>query len=343
MLTRSQAKLQQQARIEKPKQTPVSKPVNVKPKQVTEKKTSVRLTEDLLYIVNKKLTAMDKETRDDKIQNFGHESRPWMKPIPGPFTEIAYRKQNSSDLWQIELAVMHKINYDSNSTAICKLNSMDEFFRKMNRAAAFAKSADYKRFLDYEQGTAVVRVKNPVARFFQLPKDYYRPHSDCLFFGELAWKENGVMTVEANKFALCLTVWTMKEWLANPIDNSYPLKCRLNGGLCCCQNLLHAMCTDDRLRPFVEDKTIFNVIDYDSVDDEDEPVSLRDSYMELQSVHRETKNYARKLFTGEEMISRSIRSINVLAASQLQRIREKLEIILKCFEHDLMYRDVYSD
>ena len=90
-------------------------------------------------------------------------------------------------------------------------------------------------------------------------------------------------------------------------------------------------------------KTIFNVIDYDSVDDEDEPVSLRDSYMELQSVHRETKNYARKLLTGEEMISRSIRSINVLAASQLQRIREKLEIILKCFEHDLMYRDVYSD
>ena len=83
--------------------------------------------------------------------------------------------------------------------------------------------------------------------------------------------------------------------------------------------------------------------DDDSGDDENERVSLEASYMELQSVHRETKDYARKLFTGEEMISRSIRSINVLAASQLQRIREKFEMILKCYEHDLMYMDVYSD
>ena len=353
MLTRSQAKVQQQARINQSKQTIFGEPV-AKQKETVENKNPVWLTEDLLYIVNKKLLAMDKEIRDDKVQNFDLESRPWMKAVPGPFTEVVYRKQNSSDLCQAELAVIHTVNFKFSSTAVCNLNSMGEFFHKINRAALFAKSVDYKRFLCYEEGRVEAPLKNPVARFMQLPKDYYRPHSDCAFFGELAWKENGVMTVEADNFALCLIIWTLKEWLANPIDNSYPLYCRLycrlRGDLCCCRNLLYAMWTDDRLRTFLKDRRIFDE-SYDSDKENQGEITapgelLQDSYTELQRAHREMTNYARKLITGEEMVSRSNRPLNVLAASQLQRILESFAAFLKSYRFNMPTSDdssVFSD
>ena len=347
MLTRSQAKLQQQSQFDKPKQTVASKPVIVKRKQAIEKKNSVRLTEDLLYIVNNKVRAMDKETRDDILQNFeNHRLARWMDPVIGPFTEIAYRKQNL-DLSQTELAVMHKVNFDCNSTAVCKLNSMGQFFHNIERARQYARSLDYGRFLHFQQRTAEAQVENPVARFMQLPKDYYRPHSDCSFFGELAWKENGVMTVEADNFALCLSIWTLKEWLANPIDNSYPLSCRFYRGYYCCgRNLLRAMWTDDRLQAFLKDKAILDEIEiFDPQDDEEnDPESLQANYDELKRAHREMGDFATKLVTGEETISRSIRSLNVLAASQLERMLEKFEThIFKCCEYKLLQMERMKD
>ena len=338
MLTRSQAKLQQQAQIDKPKQTAVEKPGMAKAKPVAANKDPVRLTEDLLYIVNKKLQTMDKKTRDDNIQNFDNNWQPWRGPVSGPFTEIAYRKQNSSDLSQTELAVMHKVNFDSNSTAVCKLNSMSQFFSNVARGAKAAKSADYRKFLDYKRSNPMGRVKCTIARFVQLPKDYYRPHSDCDFFGELAWKENGVMTVEADNFALCLTIWTLKEWLSNPIDKSYPLSCYSSGEFCCfsCRRLLPAMWTDDRLRSFLTDRTISEQVGHVVYDYHDSRIDdvIHRNYWQLERANGEIKNYARKLLTGEEMISRCNRSHNVLTALQLERIVKKLEKTLKCYANN---------
>ena len=342
MRTRLQEKLHQQAERDKPKETIVGNAVIVKSKQPIEKKKTVRLTEFLLYVVNTKLRTMDKESRDQKIQNLGNDfMHGRLVPVTGPFTEIVYRKQNVSGVSQTQLAVMHKVNFDSNSTAVCKLNSMDEFISNINWAARVTKSADYERFLRYRRRASEGQVKNPVARFVQLPKDYYRPHSDCAYFGELAWNENGVMTVEADNFAVCLTIWELKEWLVNPIRYSYPLSCQLNmGDICCGRNLLHAMWTDDRLRTFLRNRTIFEQIDcyahgaYEL---------LEHNYLELQRAHGEMKDYARKLLTGEEVVSRSIRALNVLSASQLHRMLEKFELVLRCLRYDLTHLELHSD
>ena len=349
MRTRLQQKLHQEAKLDKPKETIVSRPVIVKPQQLTDKKMPVRLTEFLLYVVNTKLRMMDKETRDEKIQNLDND---WMHgrsvPVTGPFTEIVYRKQKVLGVPQTQLAVMHKVNFDFNSTAVCKLNSMDEFFHNINRAARVTKYADYKQFLRYRCPAGEAQVKNPIARFIQLPKGYYRPHSDCTFFGELAWPENGVMTVEADNFALCLTIWQLKEWLVNPIRHSYPLSCQLNmGDICNGRNLLQAMWTDDRLRTFLKDRSIFQHVDRYSYDDDEGNDRIREllehNYLELYRAHDEMKDYARKLLTGEEMVSRSIRSLNVLSASQLHRLLEKFELVLRCLRYDLTHFDVHSE
>ena len=50
------------------------KTVRVEPEK---RKKPVRLTEDLLYIVNKKLKSMDKEARDKKLHEMRDEDRPF--------------------------------------------------------------------------------------------------------------------------------------------------------------------------------------------------------------------------------------------------------------------------
>ena len=310
-----------------------------KPKQAVKKKSNrtVQLTEDLLYIVNKKLRKMDKATRDEKIQF--REPDPLMEPIIVPFTEIAYRKRNYPGLLETELAVMHMINFDSNSTAVCKLNSMDQFLNSIKRGQSEAESPDFREFLSYKDRDAGDPVINPPARFIQLPKDYYRPHWDCPFFGELAWKENGVMIVEADKFALFLTIWNLKEWLVNPVSNMYPLSCGWAVGLwgpikpglldCRCRNLLRAMWTDDHLRNIIKDKAFFERID-DRVDEDRMEAVLRANYAQLWRAWKKMEEYAVKLITGEEMISRSSRPLNVLAASQMLRMLAKFSKVLSC-------------
>ena len=329
MLAPSQAKTQQQA---------VHQVVD-KPKQTIENKSSrsVRLTEDVLYIVNKKLRAKDKAARDERVHGFFRDSGIRLNPVLSPFTEVTYRKRKFPDLTETELAVMHKVNFYSNSTAVCKLNSMTNFLIKVHRATLWTKS-DYRTFLNSRDTGG--QVENAVARFIQLPKDYFRPHSDCLVFGELARKERGIMVVEADKFELCLAIWSLKEWLVNPLKNLYPLCCGCTewaeGMDCSCRTLLRAMWTDDRLRNFLKDQTIFDRIQYDDhPSDESFQAALNAKYMQLSRVHDEIMDYAGKLITGEEMISRSCRPLNVLYASQLQRLLEKFESILSCFQREI--------
>ena len=336
MFTRSQAKVDPQAELVKISDSD-------KPKQAKKKKSSrlVRLTEDLLYIVNKKLRTMDKATRDVKILDFHQLSdvsydnylfRPRLPIIP-PFTEVVYRKRNFPELSQTELAVMHKANFDSNSTAVCKLKSMSQFLISITRGENEAKSQDFRKFLTLDRD-ADAPVENPVARFIQLPKDYFRPHSDCPFFAELAWKENGIMMVTADDFALCLIIWDLRAWLVNPIDNSYPLRCAPVRGIGCkCRNLLHAMWTDDRLYKFLEDKAIFQGLDFEEHRDIGLPFEGWEARSdELRMVRAEMKAYAKKLITGQEMISQSNRAENVLSALQMHNLVDKVFSIKLCFD-----------
>ena len=83
----------------------------------------VRLTEDLLFMVNKQLKAMDKRSRDEKINSFTRQPHPSNRP----FTEVIYRKKSTQDISETERAVMHKAIFNSTSIAVCEYESMVNF------------------------------------------------------------------------------------------------------------------------------------------------------------------------------------------------------------------------
>ena len=246
-----------------------------------------------------------------------------------PFTEVVYRRKNSLDLSETELAVMHRCNFQSNSTAACQLSSMDDFLTDLEIAISFAESSDYRKFLRTGSKPATDFYETfDAVRFVQLPKDYYRPHSDCLLFGELAWKEDGIMKVEASNFALCMVIWRMKQWVVLSSE-TYPLPCKkdeIRVGEswrlydCFCRNLLHVISTDETLQKFLKDEGIVNWSGH--VD--------RRLFDQLHQVIMEIEDYCRKLITGEEMISRSSRLKNVVFSLQLQKVLEKLQMMNNC-------------
>ena len=149
-------------------------------------KVKVRLTEDLMYIVNKKLKSKDKETRDQKLKASHRPNDP--DPIE-PFTEVSYRTRSDLNLSQTQLAVVHESYFKSNSVAVCEIDSMETFFHAVDRAWFRSSCRDFKDLI-WIKRPDFSKVKNPVARFFQLPMDYIRPHCDSLYLGELAFKLN---------------------------------------------------------------------------------------------------------------------------------------------------------
>ena len=304
----------------------------LKKQQIESRK--VLLTEDLLYIVNKKLRLTDKARRDKIVQSVQENDR--------PFTKIVTR-DSPLNFTETELAVMHKVKFNSQYTAVCEISSMERLRRNVRKAAASTNSRDYMCLLGSKSapyyGVYATNKQlnvNSVARVVQLPKDYFRPNSDCHFFGELAWKEDGVMMVEAEKFALCMNIWRLKEWLVLSDYNRYPLHCKPIEGQCTCRcnALLHAMWTDMKLRKFFLDQGV-EVLTADNIDYDTYFSTYknrnRQNYREgLRRARIQMQLYCKRLITGEEMICRSTRSINVLASLQLQRILERLRLTIEC-------------
>ena len=72
---------------------------------------SVRLTEDLLYIVNKKLKAMDKTRRNRRLEKLETDNQ------YVPIKKVTYRTQRF-DSSQTQLAVMHKHYFFLNTVAV---------------------------------------------------------------------------------------------------------------------------------------------------------------------------------------------------------------------------------
>ena len=149
-------------------------------------KTEVRLTEDLLYVVNKKLKSKDKAARDQKIKAFDDRQK---AHYAEPFTEVSYLNRSDLNTSQTQLAVMHETYFKSNSIAVCGDNSMEAYLENIDFARIVTRSPDYRDLLCIDRDNKS-KVKNPVVRFLQLPEDYIRPHSNCFYLGELAFKLN---------------------------------------------------------------------------------------------------------------------------------------------------------
>ena len=148
------------------------------------------------------------------------------------------------------------------------------------------------------------------ARFIQLPKDYYRPNWDCTFFDELAFNANGTMTIEVENFTLCMAIFELKQWLSWPGKYEYPFKCGLHYDIydCKCTKLLAVVFTDNILRRFFENRGVelirqtgsFRIANWDAD--------------QMKDATSDMKIYSDKLMTGEEMVSRLNRALNVLSA-----------------------------
>lgn len=318
MLTRLQKKLQQQA--------PVNKiPEESKQEERGNHSQPVRLNDDILFMVNKKLMMMDKAARDKQINTFTKQPHPSCRP----FTEVVYRKTGPRDLSQAQQAVMHKAQFNSTSTLVTDYKCMGYFWPQVYQASRFAVCPDYKSFLTFHKRDADAKLENPVARFVQLPSTYFEPYLGlCPFFAELAWNEKDAIIVEADKFALCMTIWTLKRWLMMPAAFDYLLACGTAGKLeCRCRNLIRAMSTDENLRKFFQDKT--------SLLQTKSSVELHRQKIALEDAAYQMKEYAIKLVTGEEIISGLGRSENAVSSLLLTRLAEKVDDMVKCVEEKM--------
>ena len=301
-------------------------------------KNPIQLSEDLLFIVNKKLRSIDKAKRDSRIEYEEGNSEEHGE-IRKPFTEVVYRKSCGYNMSETQKAVMHKISFDSTSMALCEVSSMQDFMRSLDFGIRI-KSVDFHTLVSYKRRNTGAKVPwvSPLVRFIQFPEDYYRPQSDCAFFGELAWKENGVMMVNADNFALCMVIWKLKDWIVSTDERSYPLPCQRGFCSCCfcysCPNLLHALQTDVILRQFFDDQGIGG------------DINDLNSYKALERAKYHMQTFCRKLITGEDTISRSSRSFNLNAAIQLQKILQELSVTLVSTKRKVNRRDsaaYYSD
>ena len=95
------------------------------------------------------------------------------------------------------------------------------------------------------------------------------------------------------------------------------------------------MWTDSIFRKFFQDQGIVEVTpDYVDYEDDYLPMTEGRDFMTYRNgllmARNEMKKYRRRLISGEETISRSTRSVNVLSAMLLGTILEKLDIALRC-------------
>ena len=138
-----------------------------------------------------------------------------------------------------------------------------------------------------------------------------------------------------------MIIYSLKEWLICPAVCSYLLSCGKADGLDCrCRNLIHAMCTDENLRKFFQDKTSFlrADIDEDGDDVENQRSMAREQLDELEEVGDEMKEYAEKLMNGEEAIQ-SGRYENVISSLQVANMAEKIEKMLECVENKIRQKN----
>ena len=273
-----------------------------------------------MYLVNKKLKSMDKEARDVRLQEVKttqiHPLLHWRAIPVLPLKEVTYRNEDTLSekaLSQTQLAVMHKTYLGSNTIGICEIDSMERFIELEQDYEIFNIYLNF-RYDGYGRC-------NNWARFFQLPKEYNQQNWDCAFFPELAREENGIMIVEVENLYCCVEIYQVKRWLAWPGMYEYPFECFEENYpyFCRCNRLLSVLYEDKLLRSFLENRGV----DFDDNFEKWRPDQIRDAASDM-------RNYCDKLMTGEEMISESNRPLNVLSATQLFEVVEKMQVAIEC-------------
>ena len=125
------------------------------------------------------------------------------------------------------------------------------------------------------------------------------------------------MVVELEKLPECMRIWDIKEWLTDPSKN-YPLVC--HGGysrFCRCHGIVETLWYDQTFR---------RILSAAGIDRNDERA------MTWDRICREIMSYAKKLYSGEEMVSISCRSLNVLTSSHAKRLAASVGAAYKCKE-----------
>ena len=264
----------------------------------------VRLTEDLLFAVNKKLESRDKKTRNEASVD------------DDLFDElVGYRRTWPSTFSQTKKAIMHKLFFDRNSILKIRYDSTEVL-------VSIAHINEY--LFDYHKNA---RVYTPCkVGFINLPGDFFDPNEDCIekctLFKELAWKEKDMILIETERFTECILIWRLKQWLEN-CTNLYPLQCYMKNPSCgvvesCqCRNIF-------RVATFLSENCIQRL----GLENIRSQSKIR--RFDLLAISRIMFRYCGNLISGEEIISESSRAENVVFAMHLRLLAEKFNQAHNC-------------
>ena len=111
----------------------------------------VQLTEDLMYMVNKKLKSMDKKSREEKLKK-------GPPPFEGyPFTKVRYRNKKPQVMSQTEFAVMHSPFFISNAIAVSSTDDTCDFYSALQEHDQWKFLTDYEVDVSRQEAPDLVR------------------------------------------------------------------------------------------------------------------------------------------------------------------------------------------
>ena len=292
-------------------------------------KKPVRLTEDLLYIVNKKLKKIDSSLRVGRI-NKEFRSQLDLK-------EISYRRLPKTNLSQECLAVMHRVYFNSSSTAKLAYQTMEDFKQGLDDLPYCDEFMSIHRI---EIETEVTRPD--LFRFLTLPADYCRPSLGFDFFEELSWTEDGSIMLEASKLNRWWFLIEITTWLVLP-QEEYPRYCGADRSeVCECRDIYTALWCSDIFRKLFEEEEIDGPLSIKSANQlvaTDNMTAACELVDNMIDVGDALMKFVGKLARTEVVIHQSSQ-LNMFAAFQLKMLAEKLEIAAACQSR---YADYWPD
>ena len=276
----------------------------------------VNLTEDIIYMVNKKMKMMDKMRREHDLHLRFDTSE--------SIYEVKYLNRFPSEFSETEKAVTHQHYFERSSVAQTKAIDMLEFVNK-------CKTSGHVNPWDANK---IKQVKKSV-QFFELPDDYYGENpviDDCSVLADLAERKNGMILVRSKHLNQCVATWEIARWLVVG-DCQYPLKCmelmvQENVYTCHCLYLVYIFWSSSTIESVfvgsgVERVTTNNLND----------LVEQDPFEAMKQLCEWTLAGAEKgvseLLSGRLKLYES-RPRNVLFATQLRLLTKKLDCALDC-------------
>ena len=298
----------------------------------------VRLTEDLLYMVNKKLMKIDSSHRLQrakrycglKFLHFFGDPETFDAHV---FNEITYRHKPREYLSEESLAVMHIVYFCESSIAIPANDTMKDFHENLVTSILPG-----NRFMSGEIGDDAPGE----FRFVKLPADYSRPKLCVDFFGELTWKEEGSIMVEACRMKTLLSILRISKWLVEPHE-PYIFECdygrihqvNSNDVLmdCGCSRIYRLLWWGDFFRSLYQQEGIDGPLSIGSANylacTGLQPQFVRELIDNMSAIHGALIKFLDRLGKGEVKLHQS-NQLNMLAAFQLKMLAEKLKDAKEC-------------